>query len=103
MAHGWKEWFLRFFSGARRFFQATDVFRSHVACVLNHENERDFRRTYTHSSCSRCPNRMVDLSFEVTGKSVVESNTFVLVNSVEAARRLEVEQKLDFLAILILD
>ena len=46
---------------------------------------------------------MEDLSFEVTGKPVAESNTFVLVNSVGTARRLEVEQKLELLAILILD
>ena len=34
------------------------------------------------------------LSFEVTGKPVAESNTFILVNSVGTARRLEVRQKL---------
>ena len=45
---------------------------------------------------------MENLSFEVTGKPVAESNTFV-VNSVGTARRLEVEQKLESLAILILD
>ena len=39
-------------------------------------------------------------TFEVTGKLVEESNTFVLVNSLGAERRLEVEQKLEFLAIL---
>ena len=51
---------------------------------------------------SRCSNRMEDLSFEVTGKPAA-SNIFVLVISVGTARRLEVEQKLEFLAILILD
>ena len=64
--------------------------------------ERVFRRKYTHSSdttikkvkkptirrtwiiclSNRCPNRMENLSSEVTAKFVVESNTFVLVNSV---------------------
>ena len=32
---------------------------------------------------------MEDLSFEVTGTTVAESNTFVLVNSVGTARRLD--------------
>ena len=83
--------------------------------------ERDFRRKHTHSSCTtiktakgppiwrtwrvylsnRRPNRMENLSFEVTGKLVAESNTFVLVKSMGGWS--EVEQKLEFLAILILD
>ena len=46
---------------------------------------------------------MEDLSFEVTGKLVAASETFVFVNSMGTARRLEVEQKLEFLAVLILD
>ena len=46
---------------------------------------------------------MDDLSFEVIGKLVAESNTFVLVNSVGTARRLAIEQNLETLAILILD
>ena len=85
--------------------------------------ERDFRRKYTHSSCTTIettktptiwkdlkiiiiksmPKQDGGLSFEVTGKFVAESNTFVLVNSVGTARRLEVQQKLEFLANLILD
>ena len=40
---------------------------------------------------------MEDLSFEVTGKLVAESNIFVLVNSVGTARRLEVGQKMGIL------
>ena len=36
---------------------------------------------------------MEDSSFEETGKPVAEANTFVLVNSVGAARRLEVSRK----------
>ena len=83
--------------------------------------ERDFRRKHTHSSSTtiktakeppiwrtwrvylsnRRPNRMENLSFEVTGKLVAESNTFVLVKSMGGWS--EVEQKLEFLAILILD
>ena len=46
-------------------------------------------------------NRMENLSFEVKGKLVAESNTFVLVKSMGGWS--EVEQKLEFLAILILD
>ena len=42
------------------------------------------------------------LPFEVTRKPAA-SNIFVLVNPVGLALRLEVEQKLEFLAILILD
>ena len=45
---------------------------------------------------------MVVLSFEVTGKPVA-SNIFVFINSVGQARRLEIEPKLEFLAILILE
>ena len=46
---------------------------------------------------------MENLSFEDSGKFVAESNTFVIPKAVGAARRLEVEQKLEFLAILIMD
>ena len=46
---------------------------------------------------------MENLSSEVTVKPVADSNTSVIVNSVGAARRLEVEQKLELMAILILD
>ena len=42
------------------------------------------------------------LSFEVTGKPAA-SQIFVFINSLGTARRLEVEQKLEFWAILILD
>ena len=46
---------------------------------------------------------MDNFSFELTGNPVAESNTFVFVKSMGATRWLEVEQKLEFLAILVLD
>ena len=60
-------------------------------------NDQDSEETNNSKDLNPCPNRMEDLSFEVTGKPAVESNTFVLVNSVGTSRRLEVEQKLEFL------
>ena len=57
-------------------------------------------RTWRKWLSSWSSNRMEDLHFEVTGKPAA-SNIFVLVNSVGTARQLE--QKLEFLATLILD
>ena len=42
------------------------------------------------------------LSFDVTGK-LAASNIFVFINSMGTARQLEIEQNLEFLAILIRD
>ena len=61
-------------------------------------NSKDLKNMVSN----RCPNRMEDLSFEVTGKLVAESNTFVLVNSLGTARQLKFEQRLELLAIFIL-
>ena len=84
--------------------------------------ERDFRRKYTDTSytmdkttkkptirrtcriwlSSRSSNTMEVLSFEVTGKPAA-SNIFVFIKLMGTVRRLEVEQKLEFLTILIMD
>ena len=59
MGHGWKEWFLIFFSGVRRFFQATGSPALVVLWALRHAPRRQCLKSHTKQNQKNAFKRML--------------------------------------------